>query len=374
MSIITTIANESKIITTAISGKKLILPDNYWRTRLCCSFFCANSRQELFRILQYNFCPLFWVSNFILLIFPIWFPLKLLVGAIVAGLQLFCNAAGERFEGVFESYKSYREARDEEAIAKKYTYNPKNPKLTYLCVGKENLPTHLQYLRSTFNVHPGLYNFPWSSPEFLNRLSHYARYYATFIAHCGSFEAAEQKLVSLIAEEKEKELRREKFKAKLDASIGVITSNTEKTFNNVYTKFKWFFQLSALLALIPLVLAVAAGIWYACGNYVTPGFIFVLSLLDYISLSALLQVGAIALITGAVIAIIVAFVDLKFFDNFIIPTAQGFAELFKPLAPLWGAVKNTWLLIISLILFVVNTIRMFFSENCPGIHYESEEK
>lgn len=79
LSSLSTLRYELSYISQALTAHGVELPTNYWRFKLACFFLRVEENEKLPAALRRNFCPLFWFTNLLVLLSPIWGAAFLLV-------------------------------------------------------------------------------------------------------------------------------------------------------------------------------------------------------------------------------------------------------------------------------------------------------
>ena len=380
-----TVGSEHQYIKDAYA-KQSKLPKHYWRIALCRFFFLKDEDEtdKLPIALRKNFCPLFWFSNFLLLIAPIWVTIYLLI----TFLGWLGEKLGNGFENiVIDNYKAkkkvWRANRDAEIekegkveLEKRCTYDPKTAVFGRLKRGRDEIKYIIHQLIRDGEIE----EVEWESKDFQTKLGdHYedARYFASFRAFHGP--KWKEALTAI-------EIQREEQCAK-DARDRAIAEaarlEKERKKNAFYAKVfgyaKTFFQALALIVAIPVILFLVYWLYIFvvwAGGYIGQFFyfIFVTRIWDT------LRITGWSIVVIAALVFICAFFAadvfrvwfwrplgkkiLWFGENILEPgaerTGKGLKWLFSPIT------KG--------VLFVWDFGKMFFSNNCPVIEWEEEKK
>jgi len=377
-----TVLNEGRYIGDAIKNRSK-LPKNYWRKHLALYVFRKDEISELPKALQSNFCPLFWVTNFLLLVSPLWLPVYIFFG-------LLDKAFDKLEDWVLQPSRVYikkrKEARNEyranvyrEEVRQKYTYDPKMPNLPNLIEGRDCIETILETLRGWGILLKGQ-PIPWDDPKFLDNIHIHdreARYFATFRAYHGNKWKDEYNRLKDEYTRREKE--REEYFKRVAEEEKERKARRDRQLAKLFGYAKTFCKVAALFVAIPVICIVAYYSYYAigfCWYWICRflHFVFIEHIIDV--LKTALGVVIVLAVAVAIAALVATPVCRK---HIWTPLGKGICWAWNKLVlpPLkLIAAPFVWIgkLISNFLEFVFNFIRMFFSENCPHIEWEEDEE
>lgn len=375
-----TVLNEGRYIKDAIKNRSK-LPSNYWRKHLALYAFRKDEMSELPKALQSNFCPLFWVTNFLLLVSPLWVPVYIFFGLLDKAFdkieQLVLKPSISYIKKRKEARVEFKSKEYREEIRLKYTYDPRSPNLPNLLEGRESIESVLETLRGWGFLKKGQ-PVQWDDPKLLENIhDHEARYFATFCAHYGENWKSEYKRLKDDYTAREKE-RAEKYKKLVEAEKARKAARDQQL-SRLFGHAKTFCKVVALAIALPLVVFVAYHLYYALGFcwywiYRFLHFVFVDHIYDVLTFA---WQFCIVLVAAIALASLFALDAPKKYIWF--PIGRGIRWTWKTLVlpPLKIiAAPFVWLggILSGTLEFVFNFIRMFFSENCPHIEWEKEEE
>lgn len=369
-----TVLNEGRYIRDAVKNRSK-LPSNYWRAHLAMYAFRKDEMSELPKALQSNFCPLFWVTNFLLLVSPLWVPVYIFFGLLDKAFdkieELVLLPAGAYIKKRKEENVKIRGEVYKEEMKKKYTYDPKFPNLMDLICGRESIESVLETMRAWGQIQKDK-PIDWGDDKFLDNIhDHEARYFATFRAYHGKSWKDEYTRLKEVNAIREKE--REERHKKLREAEKERKANRDRQFAKLFSYAKPVCKFVALAIGIPIACVVSYHLyfflgfcWYWIARFLH--FVFVLHIYDVL-----------IIVVACAITIAALFATQVCRKHIWSPVGKGFGWTWKKLIlpPLKIiAAPFVWLggILSGTLEFVFNFIRMFFSENCPHIEWEKEEE
>lgn len=375
LSILGTVFQEPRVLAEAWK-KQVNLPPNYWRTQLAMFVLVCSSKNELPRALRYNYCPLFWFTNILVLLLP---AILLIAGVmklailIARTLGTFAITPGTEY---IESWCADRKAvRETVKVEKKkrrllaVKYDDRSPDFELLSDGQDRFEAAIQYkLPENFSFNDPVIVEIIASDWVANRA---VMYYLSF-----------RQIFSTNHETKLRELR-EAWRAKEQENTKkqleeikrkeAVDADWNKIFSSIFYWSKIICKALLFIVSVPLIALLAWGIYVAL-IFLAKGVVWLGAALFVTHLKVTLLCIGIAIAFAVVIFGIVIFVQsgalrekvwepfIDFLENRVAPF---FGVLFKPFA---FAGKK----IAGFFTFLTNFIRMFYSENCPGITYTDE--
>lgn len=356
MSLLTTIAQEPRVIASALFKGEVQLPSNYWRIRLCCFFFWKDDKEDLFRILQNNFCPLFWTSNFILVSSFIWLPVYLVIHTISYILDRLTNWRIQR-----QSSSITKQKQKQEELA---TWNLAKPNVDWLRAGKETFDIHRPRYEDLGLL--GLYPQWDQMKQFA--FNGYERYYCDFRAkHPYDADALYSRLVHQL--EKEEETQRERNRI-AEERAAQWKQRREVLFGKIFAKGKVIFQSTIVFASLAAAFYVGLGLLWLVVNAIVPALSGIVGFF-FVSHPGVLPMVVLAVGVGVFI-----YLQLKEDSYTRTQLTPEVAEFFEGVASgfskAWSFVSPVFKAAGAVFSFCYDFVRMFFSNNCPGITYKDD--
>jgi hypothetical protein len=356
-----TVLQEPRIIADALIKGQVTLPKNYWRSRLCCLFFCKDGVDDLYQILKTNFCPLFWTSNFLLLIAPIWLPIY---GVIFLAL-LFGEALTTYIDTMREKRRENRRLRTLRAKEVDRLqlghFDPEKPIFERLENGRSRFYPRLKDYKSKLNI-PKEQLLPLDHPELIKLVDADVLYYINFMRHYGdTHKVAFEDVMN-------------KYYARLEALVKAREKRKQlmdKWFAKVFTRCKKV--ATAILLVVGVVASVALCYFIFLG--VVQATPYVLNFIHWcfvVNWDVTWRTLAAIPILLALMWIVSLVLEHSLFDRFVFTPIGNVAEKVAPVTNppiIWVFTKFA-----NACSLVANFIKMFFSKNCPGIVYTDEDK
>ena len=355
-----TLKYERQYISDALFKGGVSLVEDYWRLRLAMLVLLVSDLNELPAPLRKNFCPLFWFTNFLVITAPIWGTIYFLIwfskviyeGPIEKTLDA-AIAVKERRD------KIRTEVRDRMNVEKRKSRVFDEKKVIYqdLAWGHIFIGDYLEVLVHK-KVIPSTTDVDWNSPALLEGVwDDDVTYYIKFRRLYGDLWA--EKLAEFKAADEAKKIKA----AEEEQRKAVLDRQNEEEFKKILTGvFSWskaFCKAILIVVSVPAILAVAWLVYHAailvgeCALFVLH-FLFIQYLLTTVSV-----VGGVALLVLACFAI-AEFLSEKDLSPIVDGLHDGIVFAFGPFK--WLGKK-----VAAFFTFILMFIKMFFSENCPGI-------
>lgn len=372
--ILRTLFSEPRILRETWD-KEVHFPENYWRTELCVYFLWQDDKDDLPNALRYNFCPLFWFSNLVLLIAPLWLPVYL----IIKGLNLFCETAVTPGLESVQAWNTERKAtirlekkHDERERIKNTKFDPANVNINLLRRGKAFIncliwETGSISVESTEDDPVNSKVVNWDNPRLLEECDEEEAYFMAFRRLYGAQWPQEYARLEAAAEEKDKkEIELQRAEAKRAQQV---QSDFNKMFASIFNWSKIICKAILFLVALPVIYFVAIGCYkLAVWLFYAVGWLLWVMFVENLSTTAIV----IAIIVG-----IVVFIGLMvyLFSERIIQSLVG--ETFAKLEPIFEAILSPFVWVCKKIgamaSFCFNFVRMFYVSNCPGIKYPDDK-
>lgn len=292
-----TIFSEPRILRETWD-KEVHFPENYWRTELCVYFLWQDDKDDLPNALRYNFCPLFWFSNLVLLLVPLWLPFYL----IIKGLNLFCEVAVTPNIDNFYAWKVERKAtKAQEGIQhernriKSITFDPTKVNMNLLRRGRHYINSTLWQTGSvgpdeSDPVNSKVVN--WDNPRLLDECDEEEAYFMAFRRFYKDTWPQEFRRLEEESEERHRKeletLRAEERRAE------AVKADFNKMLTSVFTWSKIICKAILFLVALPIIYLIAIAfyklaVWlfYAIGwvlwmlfvQHLTTTFIVIVSII-----------------------------------------------------------------------------------------------
>lgn len=355
-----TLQYERQYISDALFKGGVNIGEDYWRLRLAMFVLLVNDLNELPAPLRKNFCPLFWFTNFLVITAPIWGMIYFLVWLSKVIYQGPVEKTLDAVISVKERREKIRtEVRERMNAEKRKSRVFDERKVIYrdLSWGHTFIGDYLETLVHR-KVIPSATDVDWNSPALLDGVfDDDITYYIKFRRQYGDLWA--EKLAEFRAADdaaKTKKAEEEQRKAVLDRK-------NEEEFRQILTGvFSWskaFCKAILIVVSVPAILALAWLVYHAV-ILVGECAVFVLHLLfiKYL-LTTVTVVGVVFLLVLAVFAI-ANFLSEKDLSPIVDGLHDGIVACFGPFK--WLGKK-----VAGFFTFILMFIKMFFSENCPGI-------
>jgi hypothetical protein len=366
-----TIFQEPRILAEAWGGQ-VNLPPNYWRTQLAMFTLVCSSRKELPRALQFNYCPLFWFTNILVLLLPAIISIAVVI-KLVTTIANFVGTFGIEPAGTFidtwctnrkEVRATVKEAKKLHTL-RSVVYDDRYPNYEKLLEGQDRFERHVRhYLDEGFS-----FDDP-RIPE-LFAVNQDVMYYVAF-----------RKIFTTNHETKLRELREAWLKAKEQKTkqeiaelerVKAVEKDWNKIFSNIFYWSKIICKALLFVVSVPLTALLCWGLYQLliiiinCVGWLLH-VIFIQNLITTVYV-----VGGIVLVASIIFGIVI-FVQsgalrdriwdpfVEFLENRIFPV---FCFCGRPFAFIGRKVAGGFT-------FLFNFFRMFYSENCPGVVYTDE--
>lgn len=377
-----TVLLEPKYIKDALK-KESKLPEYYWRLELCIIFFLEEKRSDLPRALQNNFCPLFWFSNFLLLVAPIWGTIYAIGYTLRQIYSLLCtyvtSPVWDRWESYTRAYSRkqmlLRDKRETEVFKVKHTFNPSEPRVTQLRWGESFVSEYTHNLKAA----GAITEVDWDSDEFLSKLNDEDVYYFATFRRLYK-DKWKDTIAKIIEEDKKRSIEKLEAAQAAEKKIKESKARRERFFSKLFGYAKTLCQVMALLVAIPGVIAVAyfvylltIKLWYVIG--VVYHFLFVEHLPEFLEITGCVILGLVLVMVASITVKALRGLFWTPVVNAVAYCCDISADLLRPVAKVivnpivWIGRK-----IGGFFSFVLDFVRMFFTDNCPHIEWEEEEK
>lgn len=372
-----TIFQEPRILAEAWGGT-VNLPPNYWRTQLAMFVLLCSNREELPRALRYNFCPLFWFTNILALLSPLIFMLAVLIkvsiflskGLVAIGIEPTTTAI-DAWVSTHKEQRGIDRRQREKSKLINTVYDDRNPDYLKLIKGRERFERHIRE-----DMGEG---FSFSDPAFFVKLADHwhinpsVMYYAAFRK---IFTTNYETKLRELSDAYDKKLEEQNIKDRAEyQSKQQIEKDWNKIFSSIFYWSKLLCKALLFVATVPAA-AVIAWVLYYLATLLYQGVswlcmqLFVIHLMPtlgfiagFIFLIAVVM-GIVALVDSGVLSEKVGQPIATFFKKVVLPVLVFLVSPFGWIALTIGKIFK----------FVVNFIRMFYSENCPGVVYTDEPK
>ena len=367
-----TIFSEPRILRETWD-KEVHFPENYWRTELCVYFLWQDDKDDLPNALRYNFCPLFWFSNLVLLLIPLWLPVYL----IIKGLNLFCEATVTPSLDSFHAWKTERRATiklenthlERERI-KNTKFDPTKVNLNLLRRGKAFINCVLWSTGSvgadeSDPVNARVVN--WDNPRLLEECDEEEAYFMAFRRTYGADWP--QQYARLEREAEESHRRDLEAKRAEERRVQQVQADLNKMFASIFSWSKIICKAILFLVALPVIYFVAIGCYkLAVWLFYFIGWLLWVMFVQNLTTTCIVIVSVVAILSF--IALMVYLFSEKIIQSLV---GSTFSKLEPIIEVILTPIVWVFLKIGAFGSFCFNFIRMFYVSNCPGIKYPGDK-
>ena len=356
-----TVIQEFRILGEALDKNRedpINLPNNYWRSELAACFL-RRSKGDLPRPFRLNFCPLFWFTNLLVLTLPIWGVVYgfIWLALVIADITVIPLTNLLTSRSLVRNTARLRESQLElRARIKTITFVRSNVDYSLFKAGQlaiKTLPLDMAYAGVVTPAESE--NFDYNRIDILEYASLAQAYYLSFMRQFPDRIEAEALDITQEAQQRFTEAAR----------IAEIAERTRRMkVANRIAKCKTVCKILLIIVAIPVTMALAVGLWVlAIKAYYGIGWLWWVLIVENLRDTLICTTMIIA---GVSIPLTIA---LSIRAN----PARG-AKVSNFIGDLICLCVYPIFLLATGICFCGRLIKMFYSENCPAIVFNDDEK